>query len=248
MEERRQGGATHLVIWLLAFVAAVSVSVVLLMGGRQPLVKSSMIDSGEARTVTARMEVTLDTDEVDRPGSFQDRNGADDWRAEFPSDGRSGEVDIDGWFNVAGRGDVLHKWDGATVTCYLSGKHVIGVKLPDGTILKADDVGWHGALNTWGGGLFFAGVALLVGGIGLRWGTKAVVAGAVVVLGTILAAVHVNFLPYALAFDGVFLLVVVYAFLRLLRRARDKVAAAELAPGVQDPGASAVDRGPSLFD
>ncbi len=220
MDMRNFRAVKSFVGWLLAFLAAAAAAGLLFLGDNDALAQSDAIDSGSAETTSARLEAWLDTNERDRLGSSRDRNGPDEWKADFAAEGPSGQLDVDGGFNVPGKGEILREWDGATVTCYLWGDTVIGVKLPDGTVLKSDQIGWRGTITRYAAGVFALGIALLIGGAKLRMGFLTGFVGGVLMAAVVVVMLHLNLLWVALAIDLVVVLAVGLFVARRRRRAK----------------------------
>lgn len=198
--------------WLVAFLVALAASGWLLFGDNDALAKAEAIDDGTATTVTAKLDVLLDTNERNRVGK-PDRNGADEWTARcIPDDPDDPDVDLDRGesLDVPGNGEVLDEWDGAAVTCHLWNDDVIAVELPDGTVLKDQSVGWRGAVARGCSGLFAFGAALLIGGTRLRMGFWTAFAGGSLMALVGLVGLHLAQLWIGLAVDAVLVLVVVW--------------------------------------
>ena len=156
--------------WLLGFLVALAASGWMFLADNDALAQADALDAGTAETVTARLEVHLDDHRRTRLGK-PDRDGADEWLARCRSDDPGLDLDDGPAFDVPGRGEILHRWDGATVTCHLWEDEVIAVGLPDGTLVRGEQVGWRGLVARWCSGVFAFGAALLIGGARLRMGS-----------------------------------------------------------------------------
>lgn len=185
---------------VLAFVAAIMAAGWMIFGPNDARSQSGAVDAGSAPARSARLDAGFHSPQ----GGFVRSDflhGPDEWLAEC----RDVETDSrlsDYAFNVPGKGEVLHEWDGSTVTCYLADDRVIGVKLPDGAVLKSDKVGWRGAVARWLAGSFALAVALLIGATRLRMGFWTGLAGGLLMALTVAVALHLSWLPIALAIDG----------------------------------------------
>lgn len=233
--------------WIVAFVAAVAAAGLLFFGDNPAMEQAAAIDNGTAETRSARLDAWLDTHARDRVGWSRDRIGRDEWKARFVAEGENGFLDSDGGFNVPGRGEVLHDWDGAQVTAYMWGDSVIGVKLPDGMILKSDGIGWRGSVKRYGAAVFAVGLALLIGAAKLRMGFWTGFAGGVLLTVTLVAGLHLEWLGFALIADAVILLACLLFVARRLRRSRSESASSgrTVSPPAGHGGSSPA---PSLFD
>jgi hypothetical protein len=196
----------RLVGWLLAFVLALGAAGFLLVAPSDARAQSRAVDAGTAETIPARLHAVLDTHTSSRKGK-SDRNGSDEWIATCQPTGKEVDVPDDEGFDVRGRGEILHEWEGAAVSCYLwpDGK-VIAIKGPHGTIVKSEDIGWRGAISRWNAGAFALGVALLIGGTTLRMGTWTAIAGGALVAAAVMVALHLAWLWVGLAADVLLLL------------------------------------------
>lgn len=191
--------------WLLGFLLALAASGWLLLADNDALAKSGAVDDGTAETVAGTLEVHLETNVKRRYGK-PDRNGADEYLGACITDDTL--VDDSYSFDIPGKGEVLHEWDGSTVTCHHWKGEVIAIELADGTLLKDESIGWRGAVTKWCAGVFVLGVALLIGGARLRMGFWTGFAGATVMALALLVGLHLFNLWIAVPVDLVLALAV----------------------------------------
>jgi hypothetical protein len=210
----------RLVGWLLAFVLALGASGFLLIGHSDARAQSAAIDSGTADTVTARLETRLE-DHLDRRVGKSDRNGPDEWLARCDSDDPRFDLGDGPDFDVPGRGEILHEWDGKTVTCFVwTDGTVIAVKGPDGALIKSETVGWRGQASRWTSGVFALGVALLIGGTRLRMTVWTGAVGAVLVAASLFVVLHLAWPWVGVGADVVVVLALVWLVVRRRRGAK----------------------------
>jgi hypothetical protein len=195
--------------WLLAFVLALGASGFMLFSNSDALEQSAAVTNGTAKTVSARLEAQLDQNERYRSGKPDLKNPR--WWARFETDNPHLDLNRGPAFEVPGKGEILHEWDGATVTCYLwTDGTVIAIKVPDGTLLKNETIGWRGELSKWTSGFFFLGAALLIGGAKLRLGFVTGFVGAVVIAAVLFVVLHVVWLWLGLAVDALLVVALVW--------------------------------------
>lgn len=176
--------------WGLAFLALLALAAVLFFGPNDALAQSRAVDDGTARAVPSTLHASFDANVRHRYGK-PDRNGPDEWLARCDAADDNIDIDLDhvAPFNIPGRGEILHEWDEKAVTCYVwDERSVVAIKGPDGTVITSDDVGWHGVLVRYALGAGALGIALLIGGIALRFGTLVAVAGGMVVVVAVMVA------------------------------------------------------------
>lgn len=189
--------------WGAAFVALLALAALFFFGPNDALAQARSVDDGTAVAVPATLRASFDAN-VDYRYGRPDLNGPDQWLAEC--DATDDDIDLSRLapFNVPGRGEVLHEWDGAAVTCYVwDEQSVIAIKGPDGTLIKSEDVGWRGVLVRYALGAGFLGAALLIGGIALRFGTLVAVAGGLVLIAAGMVALPLFYPRVGVAIDVV---------------------------------------------
>lgn len=204
----------------LAFVAALLLGGWMLLGPNDARDQAAAVHAGTAPSQTARLDSFFY--DPARTGWYDHVRGTTEWLAHLVDPEAEGNGRISRYvFNVPGKGEVLEKWDGATVTAYLAEGRVIGVKLPDDSVLTSDKVGWYGSATHILSGLFAIAVALLIGATRLRMGFLTGLVGGLLMALTLLAAVHLGSLLVGLVVDAVLLVAVVFLVVWALRKAKE---------------------------
>lgn len=189
--------------WLIACLALAALAAFLLFAPTYELKRAAALTSGNVEKASARLDACLNTNErTDRYGRV--RNGPDEWLAEFRTEDepdRPEDATCHGTFNPSGKGAVLEKWDGATVTTSRWDGSVVAAELPDGTVVRDAHVGWYGTLNRWAAGVGVLGVALVLAWSTLGFGKRVGLAGGALLVAAVLLAVHLRSLSIGLFLD-----------------------------------------------
>lgn len=215
---------------VLAFVAALLLGGWMLLGPNDARDQAAAVHAGTAPSQTARLDSFFY--EPARTGWYDHVRGTTEWLAHLVDPDAEGNGRISRYvFNVPGKGEVLEKWDGAMVTAYLAEGRVIGVKLPDDSVLTSDKVGWYGSVTRVLSGLFAIAVALLIGATKLRMGFLTGLVGGVLMALTVLAAIHLGSLLLGLVVDVLVVLALVLLVRGAVRKGRQE-------QGPEDPVAT----------